>query len=462
MSDEQKKTEETVKKPDRENADPVKKESAVQKVVRTFGKKFRGLFYNNYFLMAFSILVAFSIWMGISFSDTTTEMTRTIRGVQLEYTNLPDSVSQLGLEVIDGPSNVKQVDVTISGKQYIISQITAADLSAYIRLTDASAAGNYTAEVKAMANGKNKDFTIQNVDPQIVNVRLDRMTTKEFTLACSTNTYAAADGYTLKTPTLSDTSVMISGPATDMQQIARVVAEATVPEEINATNTYEATVHVYDEYGQEINNPMFQFSVEKTELTIVAMQLKTVPLEVAYLNAPENMSKNMVTLSPATIDISVPSDLYHSLTSLMVGTLDFSQVNTENTRFEFDINSILPSGCTNESDVDKLFVNVSMVGMRTREFDVDTIRIDSLPNDKNVEALTKSVRLTITGPASEIERITADDITVVVDMSNNPDTLGQHEIPAHIELTDGDGCWVYGSPTVFVRVSEKPEDTSSG
>ena len=427
---------------------------------KTLGERFRALFYNNYFLIAFSALVAFSIWMGISFSDTTTEMTRTIRGVQLEYSNLPDSVTQLGLMVIDTPANVNKVDVTITGKQYIVSQVTAEDLSAYIRLTDATSAGNYTAEVKVVAVGRSKDFTIQKVDPQIVNVRLDRMTTKEYTLSSSTNEYNAAEGYTLKTPTLRDTTVVISGPATDMQQIARVVAEATVPDEISKTATYEASIHLYDEYGQEINNSLLELNIGQTELTIVAMRLKSIPLELEYQNAPASMGKNMITLSPQSINISVPSDLYDSLTSLTVGTLDFSQVNMDNTRFEFDISSVLPAGCTNEDDINTMFATVDLSGMRTREFDVSNIRVDAPPSDKNVEMLTQSVRLTITGPAGEIERMTADDITVVIDMSTNQNTLGQHEISARIEMQNGSGCWVYGAPTVFVRID--PAASSSG
>ena len=439
MSDEQKK---------------VRPSDAVVPRWKNIGERFRGLFYNNYFLAVFSALIAFAVWMGISFSDTTTEMTRTIRGVQLEYSKLPDSVTQLGLTVIDTPANVEKVDVTITGKQYIVSQVTAEDLSAYIRLNDATSAATYTAEVKVVATGRSKDFTIQKVDPQIVNVRLDRMTTKEYTLSSSTNEYSAADGYTLKTPTLRDTTVMISGPATDMQQIVRVVAEATTPDVISKTATYEATIHLYDEYGQEINNSLLEMNIEQTELTIVAMRLKSVPLLLEYQNAPDSMGKNMITLSPQSINISVPSDLYDSLTGLNVGTLDFSQVNMDNTRFEFDISSVLPTGCTNEDDINTLFATVDLSGMRTREFDVSTIRIDSPPSDKNIEMLTQSVRLTITGPADEIERMTAEDITVVVDMSTNQNTLGQHEIAAHIEMKNGSGCWVYGSPTVFVRIDQ--------
>ena len=427
---------------------------------KALGERFRGLFYNNYFLMAFSVLIAFAIWMGISFSDTTTEMTRTIRGVRLEYSNLPDSVTQLGLTVIDTPANVDKVDVTITGKQYIVSQVTAEDLSAYIRLSDVTSATNYTAEVKVVATGRNKDFTIQKVDPQIVNVRLDRMTTKEYTLSSSTNEYNAAEGYTLKTPILRDTTVVISGPATDMQQIARVVAEATVPDEIDKTATYSATIHLYDEYGQEINNSLLELNTAQTELTIVAMRLKAIPLELEYQNAPASMGKNMISLSPQSINISVPSDLYDSLDSLTVGTLDFAQVNMDSTHFEFDINGVLPTGCTNEDDISTLIATVNLSGMRTREFDVSNIRIDAPPSDKIVEMLTQSVRLTITGPAGEIERMTSEDITVVVNMSTNQNTLGQHEISAQIEMKNGSGCWVYGSPTVFVRITDN--SASSG
>lgn len=414
--------------------------------------------YNDYIVLAFSVLVAFGAWIGISFSDTTTESSRTIQDVQLDYANLPESVRELGLQVIASDTNVQEVHVEISGKQYIVNQVSPNDLKAYIRLTEATAAGTYTAEVRVEAIGR-KDFTIDAINPQYVNVRLDRMTTKEYPLEYdTTKPYEAETGYTLKMPTLSNTTVTITGTSADMQQIARVVAVADVPSTINTTSMYAAAIKLYDEYGRELSNSAYTMSIEETELTIVAMRLKTVPIKLTYLNAPFKIGSEMISLSPSAVEVSVPSDLYDSLDELMVGSIDFSKVNTSNNKFTFDVNSILPAGCTNESDYDEVTATVSMAGMRTRELDVSNIVILSDAEDKLVEAHTKSVKLIITGPAEEAEQLESDDITVQVDLTNSQASLGTHEFPANVLINGGPRCWVFGSTTVFVQISEKPEE----
>lgn len=428
----------------------------------TAQKSKKSLLDNNYILMAISIFAAFAIWVGISFSDTTTETTRTIYDVELQYGNLPDSVEQLGLEVIENTASVKKVNVRISGKQYIVNQITAADLNAYIRLSEATSAGAYTAEIRVDAIGRNKDFSIVSVDPQIVNVRLDRMTTKEYSLEAETNNYKPKDGYTLKMPTLSENTVTITGPASDMQQIARVVARAEVDPEISSTKTYPAMIKLYDEFGKEISNPALQISMEETELTIVAMTLKTVPIEVTYLNAPFQVRDNMVTISPREIEVSVPSDMADELDKLNVGSIDFSKVNKTDNRFTFDLYDALPSGCSIESVYGEAAVTISMVGMSTRDFVITNISVLTKEDtDTIVNLITKSVRVQITGPAEEIEQINESELMIQVDMTSNKNSLGQHELPATVLLEQAPGCWVNGSPTVFVEILEKPEEEVS-
>ncbi len=412
-------------------------------------KEKKNIFYNNYFLLVFSVLVAFGIWVGLAFSDTTTEATRTIRGVPLQYDNL--TFSTPGLKVID-TSGITTVDVVITGKQYLVNQMTASDLIANLRLSDVTVAGTYTAEIRVTTVSKYKAVSVRSVDPQIVNVRVDRMVSREFPLEVQTNSYSPADGYTLKLPTLSATTVDVSGTASNMEQVVKVVAVAEVPDTIKATASYAAKIKIYNKLGEDITD-LFQLSTEETQLTIVAMQLKTVPLQLECQNGPSNAA-DLITLQPKEVQLSLPSDLYESLNAIDIGSLDFSKVNTNNARFDFDLKTVLPDGSINESGMDTVTATVNLSGMVTKTYDVTNISTVSAAADQQVDVLTSSVSITITGPESEMEKITEKDITLRADLSSNP-TNGKYEIPVKAVIRGGDGCWVYGSPTVFVQISDR-------
>ncbi len=420
-------------------------------------KKFRfsRLFDNNYLVMIFSVFCAFVCWVVVSSSASSEEITRIISDVPIDY-SLSSSVSgDLGLQVINTSNSQKTVNVTITGKKYIVGQITKDDLAATVKLSDVTGAGTYRAEVKAQATGKLTNFTISSTDPGFVSVRLDRTISKEYSLGIKTNSYQAGEGYTLLQPRLSSVkdTIKITGPTTDLEEIAKVVAITDeIPSVVSQTGNYQAKVVLYDANDQVINNPALDLEFTEAEVTIVVMQLKTLPVEVTLANAPQGAENISIKLSPSSVQVSGASDVFSTLESLNVGTIDFTKVNTDHTEFTFDLKSALPSGCSLEDDITEVTATVNLAGMRTREFDVTSIKLSGANNSSAVRVLTKTIRLNITGPAEQIEGITADDISVLVNLDQEAQSTGKHEIPVTVQIDGGDRCWAYGSPTVFVQV----------
>lgn len=421
-------------------------------------KSIPNLFRNNYFLLALSVVIAFFLWTTHALNRIDQEyVTTTIADVPLNYT-IPESVNQLGLSLIDNESGIKTVNVVISGKSYVVEQVTAADLSATARSSGITSAGNYTSEIN-VANISGKDFNILSWDPRITTIRLDRTATREFTLTSQTNQHSAVEGYTLMRPTLSDEVVYITGPETDLEKIAQVVAVAEVPKYISSTNTYEAHLKVYDEYGEELNTSALQFSFDTTEITIVVMKLQKIPVEVEIQNMPEGFDPERIKIMPEDILVTGASDIFEDFKSLKVGTIDFSQVTAERNLFEFSVSNLLPSGCTMQEETESVQVEIDLSGMRTREITVTNIELSSeLHNtvssveEDQYTILTRSVTLTITGPAEEVELLSDEDILLVVDTMSISNPAGQ-EVEAEVRISGAKNCWVNGSPTVFVQAT---------
>lgn len=409
---------------------------------------------NNYVLIAISILIAFACWLAQAFSQLDQEfVSKTIRDIPIIY-SYSQSVTDMGLEVIENKDSVKTVDVTISGKSYIVNNVSSRDLIATAKITGVTSAGVYTCEVN-IANENNKDFKIVSWDTRIVNVRLDRTVTREFTVTVKTSEHSAADGYTLLAPTVSDATIRIKGPETEINQIASVVASADVPQKIDKTATYDAAIKLYDEYGEEISNSLFTLSTDETEITIIAMKLESVPVDISYTGMPSGFNKARVTISPKNVTVAAPKEVFENLKKINLGVLDFASLTTDRTHFEYQITDALPSGCTDAENIGVVSVDVNLKGMSTKRITVTNISlIPDSEGKRNVTLISESALLTITGPTEEITKLSASDFVLTVNADSIADGPGKYEVKAIVSASGGLGnCWINGNPVVTVQAS---------
>ncbi len=426
-------------------------------------KKFRlgKLFYNNRFLMAFSVFCAAVLWVIVSLTSYT-EQTVVISNVPVAY-KLPSTVEDedngLGLKIIE--KGVSSVDVTISGNRYIVGQIKADDLVAIAQFTDITGPGTYLANI-SVTSANQSNFKIDNVSQISTTVRLDRLVSREFPIETETGDYTAAAGFLLKSPTVSDETVVVTGPETELNKINRVVASAKVDSVISNTTTYPAEILLYDENGNTIEyateeNPSspLTLSVSNTEITIVALQLKSIPVTIGYLNRPATFSDSRISISPGFLSISGPSDVFQTFSELNVGTINFNEVDTSHTSFKFSVE--LPSGCSiaDKDTTDEIEVELNLAGMRTKEFTITNFEVSDAPDNKNVSILTTSLKVRITGPAAQIETVDEDSIVATIDGKALSSLSGSHEVPISVSIDSSPGSWVYGTPTAVVTVSGK-------
>ena len=89
-------------------------------------KGLRSLLYNNKFVLLLSVILAFGIWIWVSI-EKSPEVEVTISSVPVKI-DMDNSVpAQLNLQIF-GDNNYT-VDVTVKGKKFIVSALTADDFS---------------------------------------------------------------------------------------------------------------------------------------------------------------------------------------------------------------------------------------------------------------------------------------------------------------------------------------------
>lgn len=110
---------------------------------------FRNLIYNNKLAMLFSLILAFGIWIWVAIEKSpVVEITVSAVPVKIDMEN--SVPAQLHLQTF-GQTEF-YVDVTVTGKRFVVSALTPEDLTVTAQTNYVDSAGTKSLQLKATAN----------------------------------------------------------------------------------------------------------------------------------------------------------------------------------------------------------------------------------------------------------------------------------------------------------------------
>ncbi len=413
--------------------------------------KLADVLHNDKLMLVFSFLAAIVIWVAVVI-NVSPETTRVIQNVKVTIDNTVPS--QFGLEVFG--DNEFYVDVTVTGKKYQISStaLSAEDILVVAQTNNVDSAGTRTLLLKAEPASGSADYKVSAVSQKSVDVYFDIPKTVQMVIepeVLTNNTDIVAEGFNMGTINLSETSVNVTGPATEVNRISKVVARLKLEEALSSNKSADADLILFDEN----NNTNFKYittDVEKVVLTIPVLRVKEVNTTVLFKNAPDEYVLNPLTftVSPTKDYFNISVDEYENATEYAVGTIDFKSVSPTNYVFEF-FRTDLP--VSDESDTEKFVVKLDVSHLSQDYFTVSSDKV-TVNNPDNLEykisGLNKSV--VVVGSEKALESITENDITVEIDISDINISSGQTTaVPANVTVKSTN-CWVYGTYTVEVSL----------
>ena len=126
-----------------------------------------------------------------------------------------------------------------------------------------------------------------------------------------------------------------------------------------------------------------------------------------------------ITLTPETITVKGAAEVINALPDeLVVGELDLATVEERETR---SYNLTLPSNVTNSSGETSVSADIRIKGVRTDAISVSNIQLVNVAAGYQVEASTRTARVTVRGSIEEIRKLkqkTDSGVYIVVDFSN--------------------------------------------
>ncbi|MBQ5994369.1 MAG: hypothetical protein IJL63_00765 [Clostridia bacterium] len=424
----------------------------MKKSDKKFHFSISALFNNNKFVFVFSLVAAFSIWLWVSINKSPV-VENVIASVPVQI-DLTDSIpSQLGLQVFG--NNEYSVDVTVSGKKFVVNELTADDVKVTALTNYVDSAGNKTLTLKA-TNSSGKEFDIVSLSQNYISVFFD--TLKETEFAVETNltselSTVVPDGCKLGTPILSKNTIVVSGPASEVSSITGVVASYKVTQQLNATTTVTPNLEFVGASSMQLTNVSFGTDDANITMTLPVLKEVTLPTAVTYKNAPANVLAGNVNIAitPATVTLGIPIEQIEQTKEIVVGSIDFSKINTGNNYFTFKSEDIADYDF--DENVKEFKVVLKMADCESKSLNIPAENITVSKENSSYISVIKSQsvnQVKVIGPADQVKDITADMLSVSVDLSTVELHNGSNTVPVVIAIKGNTTCWVYGEYTVNV------------
>ncbi len=403
---------------------------------------------DNRFLLLASFISATILW-GYVVVYVSNQHTTTIRNVPINMQYRASVYQSLGLDVIE--TDISTVDVSVTGSRSVTGDLTADDIIIYPNITDVDGRGTYTLTLTAEPTSAVKNFTISSMNHHTVEVRLDKVITKEFPVEVDISTISVGGDKMADRPTASPAVLTITGPEYKVSSIARVVAATVANETLSQSAVLPGVIRLYDENNGEMDNKLLTFDKNTIDITIPIMKEVVLPLKVEYINVPQGFDTSILdmSLSVENIRLAVPAQTADTLTDFVAGYIDLSTLQTD-TPYVMDIK--LPTGYRNMDELAQVNATVSGKNLTERSVNVDEIKILNDANN-SIQVLTQIIsNVTVTGEKEVVEKLSNGSVIAQIDASRLSAAQGQQTVEVSFIIPSTDKAYVKGVYTATIKI----------
>ncbi len=314
-------------------------------------------------------------------------------------------------------------DITITGDANNVTS-SANSKGTVVANLEGLTEGTHTVTLTAEGYGSSVDVKI---NPSTAVITLKKKTTQQFDLSYDfINQDKMESIYSLGTPQFEYTKVNVRASSDTLNTIAFVKALIDVSGQ-TADFTLDAKLMAYDSSGQPVAADIVPSTVSVT--VPVTSPNKTVPIEVEVSGVvPDNQAIAGITMDQQTVTIYGPESVLGQIENVVV-TLDASTITKDSTILR---PIALPTG-VNSSNINQITINVTL-GERVSKT-IEGVKIQYKNNTKNYKASQPNnqttTSVTVYGTQENVDAVTADNITVYVDMKDA--VPGLQEFPLQVD-----------------------------
>ncbi|MGI6575614.1 MAG: YbbR-like domain-containing protein [bacterium] len=362
-----------------------------------------------------SFALAFFLWLFVV-NEQNPEITRSIM-VEPELRGLP-----AGLVLVE--DNTAPVLVRFKGRRNDVLGVTEEDLALYVNLAGAVEGDN---QQQVRLADVPTGIQVIGIEPSILSIQTERIIQEQIPVWLIKEGVPAW-GYTLGEDVLTPTQVMVEGPRSKVEQVARVTVRVPVG---GATTDVRAVapVQVADKQGNPLNDQI-KVRPEVVEINIPVSKLpsKQVPVEPQFAGAvAEGYQVDEVKVIPQLINVYGTQDTLDQLEYLETNVLDLSGATDSITQ---DLRVLLPPGVQSAQE----WVRVSVaISAQTEEKTLQVpVQVNNLRAGLEAQVAPDTVSVTVAGPYNLVNSLEVQDIRAFVDV--NGFEAGQYRLRVQLAL----------------------------
>lgn len=308
-----------------------------------------------------------------------------------------------------------------------------------------------------------------DMNPSDVSVTIERKVTKSFPVQVDiVNADQISPGYEAGTPAVKPKTVEVTGPERDIERIAEVKARVNLQgakDDISQT----ADITLYDKNGNIV--PATKVSPSSVSITVpVTSPGKQLPVSIVQSGTPKDgITIKEIKAETDQITAYGPEKVLSDLKKIDDIPLDVSGI-TDNATVTLDVP--VPDGAT-EVYPKQIKVRVT-VDKQQAEGDVPAqaekqetkvlkgipIKTTGLESDKTLDYISPSVDaedITVTGTASELNKISSRDFSLSIDASGLED--GEHTVKINASGPKT-ASWKLSQEEAKIQISSQQTDSS--
>lgn len=406
---------------------------------------------NNIGLKFLAVLIALVLWLAIvNVNDP--EKTITVSNIPISVTNESAITSR---DMVYNVKSEQYLNITVSGKRSIVSNLSAEDFRATASLKELSKVNSIPVDVTTKNASLGRKITIVKQSAQTILVDVENVEEKDFTDLVVEYTGKVADGYVAGLSSMSTDEVTVKAPTSIIDKIKKVAVRCS----LDGTNTNiskKCPVILYDKNDKEIKSDEIELSDKKIRVNVNVLRAKQVPISTINkdeLGKPaDGYVVDDVILSSDSITVYGSEESLDSIESLdLQDDIDVSDAKGDVTQ-NIDVTGKLPKGLSvsGESTI-TVKVLIKKLITRTFEYDASEVSLNDLSSDLDVQLVTKKVKVTLQGEEEVISQLTKDDIAISADLGK----VKEGTTTVHVDVAVPDNTTLMNNVTIKIKAKAK-------
>lgn len=411
-------------------------------------KKLRIVLDSRIFWLIVSLLASLAIWIYVT-SEETEDFKTTFRNVRIEVVGEESLRSSRNLIVTD--LNTSSVTVEITGPRRIVAPLDSEDLIAQVDVSKLTRAAYTTLKYDIVyPNSVDERYiTEEKKTPEYVNFTVSQLTSKPVQIRGGFEG-SLAEGYTAETPVFEPSTVTVTGPEAYLKDVDYAYVSFGQSVVVDSTYSVDATYTLMDKNGDPVSTEYLSCDPDVVRATLPILQVKSVGLGVDLIEgAGATKDNTKVTIEPSSITLAGDSSILGGVNRITLGTIDLTDfASTFTDSYPITIDNEL----RNVTGVTEAKVTIEIVGLTTKSFRVSNLSYVGAAEGTNVELLTETLDVVIRGTEEQLEKIKAENIRAVADLTDFKDSTGSYMPYAKIYVDGVTDVGAIGEYAISVEI----------